>query len=341
MAVITHLKDPTAGSEFLARVAPPLALRTGGMLVAAALLSVLARRRPYAWTLVAFVACVDLLAATIGLSPTMEVARLSPPSWFTAAAGPQRIYIGGRVRGYMNSGDPDGVSTWQMPAEATAIAGRMLLNAQLPMAPSGWHVREALSYDLPYLWPAEYETAVRQFEAAEPERRDAFLRRAGVRWCVLPAARETPAGWRAIAEVSDWNMRVFDCHPDASRVTFVSAVGTLDAMFDPSAPDGEPLGEARIVEDAGTRVTIEASASQPAILVLRDSFDPSWHADVDGQPATVLRANRLYRGVALAPGRHVIRFSYRPRDFLAGLILSVAALCLIGLLAWRTSADSR
>ena len=64
----------------------------------------------------------------------------------------------------------------------------MELNAELPMAPSGWRVREALSYDLPVLWPSEYEAVVRPFEQPGAQQRDAFLRRSGVRWCVLPSA---------------------------------------------------------------------------------------------------------------------------------------------------------
>jgi hypothetical protein len=339
LASATHLKDAAAGAEFLARVAPPLALRAGGMLLAAALLTALARRRPYAWWLLAGVACADLLATGAGLNPTTQLSRLAPPAWFTAASGPQRVYIGGRVRGYMNSGDPDGVSKWQIPAEATAIEGRMELNAELPMAPSGWRVREALSYDLPYLWPSEYEAAVRRFERAQPAERDAFLRRAGVRWCVLPSA--VPRPWRAIAEVPDWNMRVFECHPAASRVALVSDVRDLEAMFDPNLPDAEPLGDARIVEDRGTHVSIEADVARPGFLILRDSFDPSWRADLDGRPVTIVRANSLYRAVAVPAGRHVIRFSYRPRDFLVGLSFSVATLLMIGLYTWRTNAASR
>ena len=58
------------------------------------------------------------------------------------------------------------------------------------------------------------------------------------------------------------------------------------------------------------------------MLVLRDSYDPSWAAQVDGVPSPIVRANGLYRAVALPPGRHVIRFSYRPRDLVAGLIIS-------------------
>jgi prepilin-type N-terminal cleavage/methylation domain-containing protein len=66
------------------------------------------------------------------------------------------------------------------------------------------------------------------------------------------------------------------------------------------------------------------------VLVLRDTYDPSWTATVDGLPAEIVRANAIYRAVALTPGRHVIRFSYRPRDMMPGLILSMVT----GLILW-------
>ena len=329
LAIATRLKNPAAGAAVFARIAPPLALRAGAMLLAGALLAALSRRRPYAWWLLAGIACLDLAATGAGLNPTMDVTRLSPPAWFTAAAGPQRVYIGGRVRGYMNTDDPDAAPTWHIPAESAAVAGRMELNAELPMAPSGWGVREALSYDLPYLWPAEYDAAVQRFEMGSAGERDAFLRRAGVRWCVVRASQ--PRAWRAITDVSDWDMRVYECHADASRVAMLPSVPGADALFDEAPPEPGLTGEARIVEDGSTQVAVEASADRASFLVLRDSYDPSWHATVDGAPVPIARAYGLYRAVALPAGRHLIRFSYRPREFLVGLSLTVAGMALIGL----------
>jgi prepilin-type N-terminal cleavage/methylation domain-containing protein len=81
----------------------------------------------------------------------------------------------------------------------------------------------------------------------------------------------------------------------------------------------------RIVRDGASSVVLEATLAEAGLLVLRDSYDASWRAEVDGVAADVVRVNGRYRGVALPPGRHVIRFAYRPQDLATGLIISVAA----------------
>jgi prepilin-type N-terminal cleavage/methylation domain-containing protein len=98
----------------------------------------------------------------------------------------------------------------------------------------------------------------------------------------------------------------------------------------------------RISEDLATRVSVEATLRESGVLVLRDSYDPSWRATVDGVPVPVIRANAIYRAVALAPGHHVIRFFYRPRDLTAGLMVSVTTGVLLAVWSFsrrRTSAS--
>jgi hypothetical protein len=245
LATSTHLKDPAAGAAFLVQSGPPLAARGFALLLAAGVLIIAAERRRRLAAVVFVAACADLAITNGGLNLTMDVARLAPPAWYSAAAGPERIYIGGRMRGYMNGADPDGTPEWQIPAEPTAVEGRMVLNAQLPMAPSGWRVREALSYDLPYLWPSEYEATLHRFEEADREQRDAFLRRSGVRVCVLPEAQPRP--FTKLAGVPDWNMAVYECDAAATRafVTPAAAIASdpadltwqLEALFEPTLPD--------------------------------------------------------------------------------------------------------
>ena len=70
-------------------------------------------------------------------------------------------------------------------------------------------------------------------------------------------------------------------------------------------------------------------------VVLLDSFSDDWRAIADGKPATIVRANGLFRAVRLNPGPHVVEFLYRPRAFLIGAAASAGALVIVvGLLAW-------
>jgi prepilin-type N-terminal cleavage/methylation domain-containing protein len=215
-------------------------------------------------------------------------------------------------------------------------------------------VREALSYDLPVLWPAEYEATLRRFEEAARDQRAAFLRRSGVRRCVLP--RTETRQYSRVADVPDWNMAVFECDPGAARVFLAPSVAIApagagiewerDALFDPALPDdvariarmpatagvagAQEYPFVRIVHDGASRVEIEAALNRTGLVVLRDSYDPSWRAEVDGTPAEIVRVNGRYRGVAVPAGRHVIRFQYRPRDLATGLMLSMTGAAAIG-----------
>jgi Bacterial membrane protein YfhO len=99
----------------------------------------------------------------------------------------------------------------------------------------------------------------------------------------------------------------------------------------PARPGGRP-GAARVVSRTADAVEVEATLSAPGVLVLVEAFDPGWRVSVDGRPAPVVRANVLFRGVRLAPGRHVVRFAYRPRAAALGLGLTLAGLALA--LAW-------
>ena len=59
-------------------------------------------------------------------------------------------------------------------------------------------------------------------------------------------------------------------------------------------------------------VTLEVDAARTGIVVLHDLFYPGWQVFVDGERKPLLRANLLFRGVETLPGRHVVKFVYRP-----------------------------
>ena len=99
---------------------------------------------------------------------------------------------------------------------------------------------------------------------------------------------------------------------------------------DPRSPAPAAANESvKIVAYDPERVAITADVASPTVLVLADAFYPGWQATVDGVPAPILRANLMFRGLALAPGRHEIVFSYRPAAWRLGAAISLAALAVL------------
>lgn len=71
-------------------------------------------------------------------------------------------------------------------------------------------------------------------------------------------------------------------------------------------------GTARIVNYRNTEVVITVDAPGGGFLVLHDVWHRWWRATVDGAPAPMLKANVLFRAVAIPPGTREVRFSFRP-----------------------------
>jgi hypothetical protein len=71
-------------------------------------------------------------------------------------------------------------------------------------------------------------------------------------------------------------------------------------------------GQIRIASYRNTEVVLEADSPDGGWVVLNDVWHPWWFAEVDGRPADILRANVLFRAVAVPPGRHMVRFTFRP-----------------------------
>jgi len=96
------------------------------------------------------------------------------------------------------------------------------------------------------------------------------------------------------------------------------------------------LATARILKYDLAEVEIETDGSG-GFLVLTDTYYPGWRAYVDDKETPILRANYLFRAVALDAGHHIVRFVYAPWSFRigAGITTVTLVLSVSMLLFWR------
>jgi uncharacterized membrane protein YfhO len=72
------------------------------------------------------------------------------------------------------------------------------------------------------------------------------------------------------------------------------------------------------------------------MVVLSASFDPGWHATVDGVAATPVMVAPALVAVSVGPGTHTVAFDYVGAGFVAPLMV-VSAVALVGAVVpgWR------
>lgn len=97
-----------------------------------------------------------------------------------------------------------------------------------------------------------------------------------------------------------------------------------------------PAGPApRITRYENNKVDLSVTMQRAGLLVLSDSIYPGWKATVDGKDAEVLRADGLFRAVALPAGSHEVKFSFVPASLLIGFGISLVSLiALIAFAFW-------
>jgi hypothetical protein len=173
------------------------------------------------------------------------------------------------------------------------------------------------------------------------------LRLLGVRYLIVPQGIPSPlprgVSGRTVETEGTYRLVEIDgTEPRASVVPSWTVVSgersALDAVlepeFDPAAvavlesdPGSTPAvdgpdGTAAYREASPEDVRIEAEASVPSILLVRNAWDEGWSATLDGRSVPVLRTDGFLQGIALAPGRHDIRLMYREPAIGTGLALS-------------------
>ena len=263
--------------------------------------------------------------------------------------------------------DIDGSRGYIAAPGLSGSASRAALSIQAAFYPSAWQAREILTFDLPVLWPKAYADMSNRFFDEGVEARERLLDRTGVRYRVLPQRR---AGDRVpLARIPQfYESFLYDFSENVTpRVSIVPTARLvphvktqIDALFEsgwdsrdvvlldrdmlPAGTRGQPVQPfARVVDESSNRTLVEAGVGpEDGYLVFLDSYSEDWKAIVDGQPATIARADGLWRAVRLPPGRHRVEFIYRPRALAIGAAISLGGiLCMLGLVVFGSKDSSQ
>jgi hypothetical protein len=126
---------------------------------------------------------------------------------------------------------------------------------------------------------------------------------------------ENPRALPRVMMYSEWRLADFAAlietgwgDTDPRRTVLLEKPPALPSRF----VSGAPVGTARIARYANTKIVVEVDSPAGGILVLNDVWHPWWRASVDDRKSEILRANVLFRAVAVPAGKHVVRFTFQP-----------------------------
>jgi hypothetical protein len=240
---------------------------------------------------------------------------------------------------------------------AEGIYGESVRHSQAPIGTAWPDQPEGSDYLVRLDWPTPGRIARLEITALPVEGATALTLH--VRGCTLvderdgsnvPVLLSTAGDYRLVHSGDVKIYEVRDALPRAYVVHQTRVItddeAALAAMADPAfQPDqeailaaGKTLQEApstaptvKVATYAPEAIATQATLDAPGYLILSDAWYPGWRATVDGERATIERANTMFRAVYLPAGTHEIRFAYRPIRFYAGAAAS--GITLLGIVS--------
>ena len=77
------------------------------------------------------------------------------------------------------------------------------------------------------------------------------------------------------------------------------------------------------------QAVLDVTLDSPGLVVLADVDYPGWELTIDGSSAPIYRVNGAMRGAAVSAGRHRLVYTYAPRSFKIGRLVSIGGLATL------------
>jgi hypothetical protein len=140
-------------------------------------------------------------------------------------------------------------------------------------------------------------------------------------------------------------MEARDFDPSETLVLHVAGGTAGEICHDVERAASDATQEIAVLRYASDEIVVDVTTSEPGYLLLTDAWYPGWQAriasrapqeataetptELDGTLSQVLRADILFRAVAVEPGDWRVTLRYRPRPFVWGVGLSLLGVVLL------------
>ncbi len=242
---------------------------------------------------------VDLALAHAWTNPGLSLAKLYPPTGATRFLA----HRPGRVAG----------TAWVLHPDAATVYGLDDVRGDTPVELHRYQVVYArLAPDDPLAFrPIEHW-------------RSPWLDRLGVRWVMAPPGEPAPVpGWRLAYDGPD--ARVFE-RPGAPPLVRWAGSG--------GAGRGGASDDLTVRHRAPGSWLIAWRARERRMLLVAETWDPGWHARVDGRPTPIRQVDGILMGVEVGPGEGTLELTYRPVGLVWGTALSLLGLVACAAGGW-------
>jgi hypothetical protein len=121
---------------------------------------------------------------------------------------------------------------------------------------------------------------------------------------------------------------------DPTRVAWVASDMMNELTPFLSHQQHQPSETVKVEYPSPQKAVLDVSLKSAGLVVLADVYYPGWQLTIDDKPAPVYRVNRMMRGAAVKAGTHRLVYTFAPRSFRVGRVVSIlglAGLMLLGL----------
>jgi uncharacterized membrane protein YfhO len=113
----------------------------------------------------------------------------------------------------------------------------------------------------------------------------------------------------------------------------MKTTAVIDAsQFDINNVGSDSTGTIKLSDRSPRQLKFESESSANSLAVFSEIYYPGWKATIDGQEASIIRANYILRAIEIPAGKHTVEMRFEPKPYVVGNKVTMASSWIVLLL---------